>query len=632
MDRGIPFDLKFDIIKELEIPSRIEFILNNTSDKTTAEAAASLINSIGQELINSTEFFEQTYGLAIACLSTPDVDVSSNVFPFLEAVCKKEGNQEASKVIMLKIIDRLELCFEDFDSSDDDFNIYLEKLTVLSNKALKANHQENVNTALELFNDGQLLENNLRKAISIIYIVSTNLSNGKPENLVRSAIEKLSVILSIEQVTDPVISFGVVRYITFFVAVGDLFQKEEVSKIFKQLCQLVLSSSDSERSSFHRDLAASLNHFIKKLNTKIDKNFDPSIITELIESNEEQLIRVAGSLISAISPENQGNVFRASIDRLLEMFDKIADEEKSQFVPIIFSFVKSMKDVQDAALVQYITSILEKFIEPCSGSDKLFELLIRTANSSLGDNCLPVIQECFQYIEVGNYSCNSFCKVITSILKSDKVTKAEWVGQIIDSLYDIVTPKFESFQSYDLNPKQIDLNKEIIDLICSYIKLFSHAKNLANEYIEDQTYNRMKQFLAELLSKYFDIPDLVETIIEFLGSVSKIDFDSICEDGFIKLAVNFLYADKFDPTQKEWHKVIIKLLSFHQHLLELSEGRVRPLIEQSLAEFIDDSVGEKADIINSYFSIFEEKQPRDQKARGKEYFVEFKKVLLSQLG
>lgn len=623
MSRGIQDDIKFALISQLEITNQIQMTMSKEPGSDIAKAAAYLVNSAGQVVINSPDFIEAFFDLALAFLSYNDDDVSSYVFPLLTQICKE--NEEASSTILMKILERFQACIED----PTDETGFIDKLTDLSNNAMKGKFKDNFESSMSLFNDGQALNSDPKLAVSIICIVSNSLSGGKPPDFVEIAVNTFKIILEIDSQIDPIFSLGIIRFIKFFIAVGDQFSEKVISPIFQRLCYFSLLGSDSVDEDFHNNITQALSQFLKRLNKKIGQNFDTDIIAQFISSQDDQLVASAGFLIGSItSDQNRDHILRECLSNLQGISEQIEEERRSSFALTVLSFIKSVRYVEGAPYLQTISDCLNSYFDQCSQNDYLFEVFIRTVYSSLGNDCLDLISKCFNSIDIGNLSINAFCEVMQAVLKSE-IPKGDWVGQITDYLFTIISQKFSLIQAYETEASKSEENREILNMTCNYFKLFACAMGICPEFIDPNLYNRMKGFLYEALTQHFDNPVLVENCIDFISAVSSNDFDSICDDGFVKFIVFFFYADKFDPNQKAWYNVIKRLLSFHFHLLNTNADKARPIIAESLADFLPDTVEDKNNFINSYFEIFDNERPRDQKAQGRLFFIRYKKLLSS---
>lgn len=636
LKRGIQDDIKFSLIQDLEIAEQISnLVQDESSDQQIIKSAASLVNSAGEFVINLNvdPFIE----LALEFLMCEDNDVSTIVFPFLIQVCKKHPNY--STVILQKTLERLELCFGNNSevSDESDVSIYLDQLSQLSNAAMRSNRSDNFREMLSLWDDGSLLESNPNLAVSVIKVVSDNLLDGDPEDVAKDFVPQFNKILSVEPPIDSTFAFGVNRFIKFFISVGKKFSNDRrlTSYIFKRLSDFsLLDNENVEDEHFHANISNTLNQFLKKLVSNID--FDSEIIYKFIITLDGQLVSAAGCLIRNLK-SNQGDVFEECMGKLQEALGEVEQDQQIPFLHVILSFIKSLKyDPQDsnAPHVQYVHEFLEQIFEYCLDNDPLFANFIRTASSSLGDNSFDIIMACAEKIDIGEQSCSAFCDVIQQMLNSE-MEKDEWVGQILESLYEMIVQKFKSVQIWEgADTPTSEANKIILEMTCSYINLFTASLKNAPQFIGQDIYVAMKSFIFELLSEHFEISNLFEICINALCQIINNDIDSIFNDGFVKCAVFFLYTDQFNPLIRKWANVCRKVYSFHKNLIikdrEIGNDRAGEAIASSLADFIDDSMPNKEEIIGRYFQIFELDRPRDQDAAVVDYYDDFKKVLVSQ--
>ena len=610
--RGMPADNKFMLIQNLQIPNQIATILNQFHDSEIAYSAARLLNAAGQDVLNH-QLCEQFAEMSLNFLMHPDSNVSSAVIPFLMVLCK--ARPQGSAVILDKAITRLENFFI-FSVQNNNGYIerldYIEQITMLTHTALDQNKPNNFSLLIQLWGDGSILEQNLPKACAIIHCIHDALSNGDEKEIIYEFVQRFYPIVQIAAPLRPLQIFGLTDFIRFFTAIGNNFQKEQISAVFNDICRLSFSTNvpDDEIKS---DLAGMLVTFIKKMDKKIE--FDPQIIYHCVSTLDEQFVSAAGLLIRNLTV-NQGPIFEECMRQISNV---LQTNNNSNQIRVALSFIKSLHYSKDAPHLQHVSNFLDSNMEMfCKNEPSIFALYIRTVYSSLGEKGFPILMKC---VEPSVVSCTTLCAMsdaLQALLKSNDLPK-DWINAALSSIIEPSINMFYSVQSWENT--ESEENKEILKMACSFISLFSFALKFAFQFIHQNILSYMSNFVSNTLSNHFDNPDLIEHILSLLDQMLKVEyFSSTVFDNLCFCAMNFIYSFKFNPMTKPWQKVCERLTKLHIDMKNMNPDRAFECIVRSFQ-----IVGAQQPQIEEYIKVLTHERPRDVRAHAREFFINFKK-------
>ncbi|OHS99615.1 hypothetical protein TRFO_33876 [Tritrichomonas foetus] len=609
VQRGMPSDNKYSLIQNLNIPTIISSILNICQDPKIAQSAASLINAAGQEIINF-QLVGPFAEMALNFLLHPNEDVSVLVIPFLLRLAKT--NPQNSQTILEKALTKLDsylvTSIENFGTIDK--VDYLEQITNLTHIALTQDYPNNFAYMINQWGDGSIVNTNLPRACSIIHSIQDVLSSGEPKQMINEFVMRFFPIIQIEP-DNPLQVFAIADFIRFFIAVGDNYQKEQVSAVFREVCRISMSPSITDEQ-VKNEISSMLITFIKKMNVKIE--FDPQIIMVFVSTLNNQFVAAAGLLIRNLQV-NQGPIFEECMKQLQIVLQQ---NQREDAIHVVLSFVRSLKYGKDAPHVQYVFNFLNSIKEMCAQNDSLLAFYIRTVYSSLAERGFRIIMECVNLCS-GNQSITALCDAAQALLKSDGITK-EWIKVFLVSLINPILDKFVSVQTWESESEE---NKEILSMTCSFIKLFGLTLSICPEFIDQNVYVRMSSFVAAALTHNFDQPDLVEQIIVYLGQLLKKNPEPVYTDLAIR-SLNCLYSDKFDPQLKPWFRVCKRLSRLHQEMLKMNTEQAMITIQKSFGNF-----NAQQQHIEHYLNVLGLERPRDVTAQVRVFFIDFVKYKAS---
>lgn len=633
VSRGMPADVKLELIKSFDIPNQINNLIQSNPNDVISIAAASLIDHAGEEVIKTPDA-DSYFNLALKFLAHPKTDISVIVFPFLILLCKY--NKLTSPIILMKAIERLSLFvgIEIGESFDEVNTSYLDQISRLIHFALKADPDKNYGELLNAWNnETSILGTNPNLAVSIIFAVGNSITSGEKspqkQQFISDFIVKFSVILQAQPPINKVFSFGIIQFLNFFIVVYNNFSIDQISYVFDFVCRFSLLKQ--ENGEFHENITKVLYSYIKKLDPNHKSiSFDPQIIQQFIETGEEQLVAAAGLLIQSIKQELQSQVFDQCMNHLQETLNHIEESQRLRFVSTILSFIKSLNYSKDAPHLAYVINFLQGVFAPCATDDEIFAFFIRTAYSSLEENSFQIIYNCLDKISADKIkSCLAFCDTASTLISRKDVPKDKWVTEIINHLFSIVIPLFGSI-NWDIVIGKGEASNEVLNLTCLFIKLFSNTLGLeeAPRLIDPQVYVSMKVFVTQTLNNHFDIAALVDALIVLLDHIVKIDPVSVFDE-LGNLAMNFLYTSSFKPVLKPWKNVCESLMNFHLTLIKIDQGKAGALILNSFRAFIDNEQ-QFNEVMTAYYNILMEARPRDRRSKGRDFFNNFSKYLAAK--
>lgn len=632
VSRGMNDNLKVNIIKSFDLENKIQNIVQNCiNDREIAISAGSLVNSIGEFLIKE-KVLGNFVDLALIFLSHDDTYVSCSVINYLKLVCKVDRdtvyenpeNPRISTTILLKGIERIIGHIEYFEEECP----YFDSLTQLCHVAINASPKVNFNALLSLWNNGENLGSNPKLAVSILHVVAIALRDKENRDFIPTFTTEFSKILAAQPPIDPIIMYGIIEFVDFFIAARDSFGPEQASFVFNFVCNFAFMEESDENRRFIKDIRSRLFNFARWFFLILQ--FDPNIIPLMIQTSDVGLAAATTYLIQRIDKNLQSDVIIQCLDHLLNTFKSLEDDNaKVSYLDVILSFLRNLRYEKDSPQLVKIRSILEIISPLCSMNDSLFDKFIHATVSSLRENSIDIIKSCLPHITIGYKSLSAYCNAVQNILKLSGIQKDAWITTVIGYLFNIVFEKFGSNIHASRNDSINDEEyKETLQITCSFIELFLMAVRMAPDFILP-LYDKMKEFVIQLLKDHFDIAVLDEKVCDLLSEIVSRDIDSVLNDLGV-LLMNFLYTYKFNPDQDEWFRVCKRVLAFHRHIKEINPERAKQLVDNSFRTFITNNE-QFGHFIKEYYEILSMTRIQSQFPKLKLFYIELAKYVSQNL-
>lgn len=614
--RGMPPENKAQLIQLFDIPTQIQQISGAfANDNKLAWAASDLVNYTGQALLLLQKpEVEQYIPIALEFFSFSDPITSLGVVPFLTSLCK--ANPAVFQVITEKLIERLCIYFANVQSRPNQ-DTFLEDLIPLEKTIVNVTKQKQGNAALELIQqmwEENIFSSNPLKAISIVCFVSEVLSSNEHAQYTQFFVEQFFNIIQFPPPYNLVLSYGMIQYIKLFGKVGDKFPEEQISAVFNRLAELALTTGLTQpemqiENDIETDMASMIDSFLNKMGSKV--LVPPEIIIQFLHTSKEQLVSAAGTLIQNLR-DNKQAVFDECLGQLQGLL-QANSQNAVEIMPTVLLFIKSVKYTEGTLNLAQVQAFLTTCIGICNSDDKLFSLFIRTVYSCLGQHGSDIIFQCIDFLTVGYKTACGICDAAEYLLQFEQLPK-DWIGPVIDKLSE---PIFAAFQSVDTWDLQKDAEQQdIMALMRSFIHLFASSLKFF-QFINPQTYGVMKEFIKMSLHTHFDIPELVESILDFIAQMLQHDPEPVFTE-FSNAALNILMNEQFDPNKRPWPKVCKRILKLHREMMQVNPEKASHAIMETYSRF-----NGTMENITNYIEIVKLQLPREMNKAGMEWFVNF---------
>ena len=543
---------KAELLRSMDLPSKIAVICEKSECEELLAATASLIVAAGGQVIETPDIAGY-FQLALKIMACRIQSVSGETLCFVKECVERcpEAGVEAMKVVFL----RLAQYFVDLDDDATEMDAYGDDLLKIAEQVSHSNKEGFVAVMKQIMES----VSGPSQVAAVFHILLEAHSSYVTVADDDAVLEKFAMVLQ-ETPLDKESYLAMTVYLKFVIRrMGVIREKTKIKACFIILCKHVMFDyPEAQRTTFANllyDMIKSRD-FAKAVNLSHEEMEN---VLALINTQNPDIVSSVSKIIMIAPEEMRQDLFGKAIGRLTHEIQH--GQDKKQAVELTLTFIKNLKYQRDGMHIGPCLEVLTQIMQVIHGDDGLFADSIRALNDSTGPAGASLLAQVVN--QGGIPGIESFVAILSACSNMESNLDNEWTNNFLIACTKRLISEIRDVTVWLAASEQV---RQICFATNSYF-LWA-GKVVRAGRMADQTIQAVVEFSIELLKTCLEEPKILTPILLFL---QKLPPSEVTAQQFASLLVLLIRAgdgDAYNPGNPSTQKIYQYVMILHKRLYE----------------------------------------------------------------